>query len=283
MGIYHSFQESRLDRRKKEKRRNIIITTYVLFVAVSIVSIIQYRAYLRGEAESMAAAALLALPGPGGREEPAVIWPDEPADTPAEGSDEAPPGNQSTAEDVYKVEEPPYDKLFITGERRRYKDQDLTLVIPKLNKTLPIYNGVTQEVLKKGAGLYDFAQLPGEGNRNVSIAGHRNTSRFGVITDNAPFYYIDKLKDGDYLYLTDEENVYRYLYEDTRVVEADDWGPIYSQGFSCLTITSCTPIGIGSHRIVVRGRLDEIFPLSEGFEYVPETEIMEEIVEDLFL
>jgi len=271
MGLYYSINESRLSKRKKEKRRNVIIGTYILFVIISVISIIQYRAYLRGEAETQAAAALLAVPETETRYIPVI---DRTPEVDAEDVTAAIEEEDNEPEDNL-----PHDKLFITGERRGYKDQDITLIIPKLNKTLPVFNGVTQDVLKKGVGLYDFAQLPGEGNRNVSLAGHRNTSRFGVITDNAPFYYIDKLKDGDYLYLTDKDSVYRYLYMDTKVVEADDWGPIYSQGFSCLTITSCTPIGIGSHRIVVRGMLDEIFPLTEDFDYTSETEVMTEIRE----
>lgn len=170
----------------------------------------------------------------------------------------------------------PHDKLFITVERQNYQDGDLTLIIPKLDRELPIYGGVTKEDLKKGVGLYDYAQLPGEGNRNVSVAGHRNTIRNGKISDAAPFYYIDTLAEDDYLYLRDKERIYRYVYEDTKVVEADDWGPIYSQGFSCLTITSCEPIGISDHRIVVRGRLDEIFPLSDDFVYLTSRQAEEE-------
>lgn len=174
-------------------------------------------------------------------------------------------------EDPPEVEDDglPHDKLFITVERQNYQDEDLTLIIPKLDRVLPIYAGVTKADLKKGVGLYDYAQLPGEGNRNVSVAGHRNTIRNGKISDAAPFYYIDTLGDGDYLYLRDDEHIYRYTYNDTEVVEADDWGPIYSQGYSCLTITSCEPIGISDHRIVVRGRLDEIFPFSDDFVYYP--------------
>lgn len=167
----------------------------------------------------------------------------------------------------------PHDRLFITVERQRYEDGDLTLIIPKLQKNLYIYNGVTDDVLKKGAGLYDYSQLPGKGNRNVSIAGHRNTVIGGVISDAAPFYYVDQLKEGDYLYLTDAGNIYRYLYEDTKVVEPDNWGPIYSQGFSCLTITTCEPIGPGTHRMIVRGRLDEIFPFTDDFEYLEQAEM----------
>ena len=166
----------------------------------------------------------------------------------------------------------PHDKLFITVERQKYKDSDLILKIPKLDKEWPVLSGVTDDVLAKGVGLYDYAQLPGKGNRNVSVAGHRNGRTNGKVTDRAPFYYIDTLKEGDYLYLRDANNIYRYVYHSTDIVEEDDWGPIYSQGFSCLTLTSCHPIGISNQRIIVRGKLDEIFPYDKDFDYLSHTE-----------
>jgi LPXTG-site transpeptidase (sortase) family protein len=260
MSVNFYIHESRSARLRREKRRRAIITVYFAIIAINILSTIQYRAYQRGEAERLAAAALLAIPEPGEAEIEYVVLNNENNEVDSFIG-------QSKDADIDPTDKLPHDKLFITSERRQYQDMDLTLIIPKLSKTLPVYNGVSTEVLNKGVGLYDYAQLPGTGNRNVSVAGHRNTSRFGVITDNAPFYYIDRLEDGDYLYLVGKKEVYRYLYEDTKVIEADDWGPIYSQGFSCVTITSCTPIGIGSHRIVVRGRLDEIFPLTEDFSF----------------
>ena len=58
-------------------------------------------------------------------------------------------------------------------------------------------------------GLFEYAQLPGETGGNVSIAGHRNWVRNGQITDDVPFYYLDTLTDGDFLYLTDETHIYQ--------------------------------------------------------------------------
>ncbi len=169
----------------------------------------------------------------------------------------------------------PHDKLFITPERQKYQSGDLRLIIPKLEVDIPILDGTEQETLRKGEGLYEYAQLPGEGNRNVSIAGHRNSVYNGKILDNMPFYYIDTLTDDDCLYLVDDEFIYRYIWDKTTVVEETDWGPIYSQGFSALTITSCEPIGIADHRIIVRAALVEIIPYSDDYTYpsVYETEI----------
>lgn len=160
----------------------------------------------------------------------------------------------------------PHDKLFITVERQNYKSDELTLIIPKLNLIESIKDGTDDESLNKGPGLYDYSQLPGEGNRNVSIAGHRNTSRNGVIGEWF-FYYIDKLTTNDYLYLVYDNNIYQYVYDQTTIIDAYDWGPIYSQGFSCLTLTSCEPIGISTHRIVVRSKLINIYPYSDDFNF----------------
>ena len=160
----------------------------------------------------------------------------------------------------------PYDKLFITEERQKYKSGDLTLIIPKLSLTEAVENGTSTEALKKGPGLYDYAQLPGEGDRNVSIAAHRNHSNNGVISEWF-FYYIDTMCEGDYIYLTDKKKIYRYLYDQTTIVEETDWSPIYSQGVSCITLTSCEPIGVADHRIIVRGILDSIVDYDKNYTY----------------
>lgn len=156
------------------------------------------------------------------------------------------------------AEELPVGKLIATKERSNYTLPTLTLKIPKLGVTYGVYNGTGPDELRCGVGLYDYAQMPGSGNRNTSIAGHRNSVVNGRITDAAPFYYIDTLGEGDYIYLYDKEQIYRYVWQECYIVDADDWSPIYTTGFSCITLTSCHPIGISDHRIIVRGTLDAI-------------------------
>lgn len=169
--------------------------------------------------------------------------------------------------DLYsRLPDLPYDKLFITKERKTYQAGDLTLIIPKLSLKEPVQNGTDTTSLNKGPGLYDYAQLPGEGDRNVSIAAHRNKSRNGVISEWF-FYYIDTLCENDYIYLTDKSKIYRYRYDQTTVVEENDWSPIYSQGMSCITLTSCEPIGVADHRIIIRAILDDISPKSKDYVY----------------
>ncbi|MEG1501409.1 MAG: class E sortase [Clostridiales bacterium] len=162
--------------------------------------------------------------------------------------------------ETVKSEELPYDKLFISPQRQKYKDKSLILKIPKLNIDSPIVNGTTLDDLKRGPGLYEYAQLPTEKIANTSIAGHRDIH--GSI-----FYHLNELKDGDFCYLIYQDQVYRYQYQDTNIVEQDDWSPIYNQGFSCLTLTTCEPIGVSDHRLIVICSLSEQKPLTNDYQF----------------
>ena len=238
------------------------------------------RKILAGALAILAAACLIAalallLP----REEPAP-----PAGTPAPAPSLTPTPEPEPVPTPSETPEETGDELptgvwAITEERQAYVEDSLTLYIPCIDITRAVHDGTDEATLNRGVGLYEHAQLPGEGNRNVSMAGHRNgIDKNGNITPYAPFYYIDQVGEGDYLYLYDSEHVYRYLYEKTWVVEPDDWGPIATAGYSCITITSCTPIGVSDHRIVVRGALDQIFDYTEDFDFiahVPEEEATE--------
>ncbi|MDR2771738.1 MAG: sortase [Clostridiales Family XIII bacterium] len=161
----------------------------------------------------------------------------------------------------------PADKLFVTAERRGYRDKDFRLVIPVLELDEAVYDGTDTATLNKGACLYEVSQLPGRGNRNVSIAGHRNGVKNGRITE-IMFYHLDKVGEGDYLYLCDDEKVFRYLYEYTVTVEEDDWSEIYSKGYSSLTLTTCTPIGVADRRLIVSAALDGVFYKTENFDFI---------------
>ena len=161
----------------------------------------------------------------------------------------------------------PTDKVFVTDTRKGYQSGDLRLIIPKLEVDELILDGVDEQTLLQGEGLYDYAQLPGEGRSNTSIAGHRNWIRGGKITLDQPFSFLDTLTEGDYLYLVYGENIYQYLFEYQEVVEPDDWGPIYKTDHSCVTLTTCTPVGVSDHRLIVRGALVDIIPFTDDYAY----------------
>ena len=151
----------------------------------------------------------------------------------------------------------PVGKLVVTTDREDYQSGDLRLLIPVLAQDLSVQDDVDSGSLRIGPGLYEYSQLPAaDTNANVSIAGHRDV-------EAAEFYYIDRLSDGDLLYLLYKEKVYVYLYESTEIIQVDNWDPIACKEYPCLTLTSCDPIGTFINRIVVTGRLVDVWELDD--------------------
>ena len=150
----------------------------------------------------------------------------------------------------------PVGKLVVTTDREAYENGNLRLVIPSLDQDVLVQNNVDTESLRSGPGLYEYSQLPApDTNANVSIAGHRDI-------EGAEFYYIDRLTDGDLMYLVYQEKVYIYQYESTQIIQSDDWNPIACKDYPCLTLTSCDPIGTFITRIVVTGRLVDVWEMN---------------------
>lgn len=150
----------------------------------------------------------------------------------------------------------PVGKLVVTTDREAYENGNLRLVIPSLDQDVLVQNNVDTESLRSGPGLYEYSPLPApDTNANVSIAGHRDI-------EGAEFYYIDRLTDGDLMYLVYQEKVYIYQYESTQIIQSDDWNPIACKDYPCLTLTSCDPIGTFINRIVVTGRLVDVWEMN---------------------
>ncbi len=149
-------------------------------------------------------------------------------------------------------------------ERLEYVSGEMTLRVPRMEYDGPVYSGeadvdresetfrsVSGTVLDQGPGLFGASQMPSESNSNVSIAAHRDI--IGM-----EFYDIDKMTYGDYIYLTYKNREYAYLYQETFVTHDNDWEPIRTKDYSCVTLQSCTPVNVASHRIFVVGKLAEV-------------------------
>ena len=157
-------------------------------------------------------------------------------------------------------EELPPGALYITEGRRAFERGGMRLMIPSIGVDTPVGESTLPDGLEKMPGLFEFSQLPGEGDLNVSIAGHRD------IHDSV-FYDLDKVAGGDYLYVVHDGFVFRYLYKDTRVIRPDDWDAIRPQGFSALTLVTCDPIGTTLRRLIVRAELVDYQPLSDSYYF----------------
>lgn len=136
-------------------------------------------------------------------------------------------------------------------ERSSITDLKMVIQIPKIEVKAAVVNGTTTEYLKEGPGLYEISPLPGDKDANVLIAGHRTT--YG-----AWFRKVDKLVEGDDIFIRFEGKNYNYKVEKIFIVVKNDWSVTEPQGYSSLTLTACHPPGSSSQRIVVRARLDNI-------------------------
>lgn len=160
-------------------------------------------------------------------------------------------------------EEWPEDKLFVEKNRAEFTNGALHLTIPRMGVDDDVMDGTDRPALKNGPGLYTVAQMPGKGNRNTSIAGHRvGVSKYGNI-----FKEIEELGGTDMLYLHDADWIYAYVYQETLVVDPSDISVLFLKGYPCLTLTSCHPKGKNTERIIVHAKLAEIYPYSEDFDY----------------
>ena len=128
------------------------------------------------------------------------------------------------------------------------------VTIPKIHVRLSIYHGTDEDVLQTGVGHLNGTKLPigGESNHSV-LSAHRGLPSAKLFTD------IDQLmeKDRFYVHILNED----FAYEVDRIlpmVEKDDYDALedalkIEEGQDYVTLFTCTPYGVNSHRLLVRG------------------------------
>ena len=123
------------------------------------------------------------------------------------------------------------------------------LRIPKIQVHLPVYHGTSAKVLEKGVGHLYGSSFPtgGEGTHSV-LSSHRGLPSKTLFTD------LDQIKEGDLFFLDilGEEMAYRV--EAILTVEPEETDALeIIPGKDYVTLVTCTPYGINSHRLLVRG------------------------------
>lgn len=132
-----------------------------------------------------------------------------------------------TAED-YKTS---YEKFQNTNIPFAY------LVIPKLDKRLPLYLDATLDHISRGVAQVDGTSIPvgGSGTRSV-IAGHRGW------WGDTMFLYLDQLNYGDYVYVERAEQTMRYVVSDKEVIDPYDWDKLAPRGDAdIISLMTCSP------------------------------------------
>lgn len=134
--------------------------------------------------------------------------------------------------------------------------------IPKIDVKIPIYHTTDEDVLEIGAGHLEGSSLPiGGESTHAVISAHRGLPSATLFTD------LDKLEEGDHFLLHILNDTLCYEVDQILVVEPEDTEALsVEEGEDLVTLLTCTPYGVNSHRLLVRGH---------RVPYVPE-EVQEE-------
>ena len=175
---------------------------------------------------------------------------------------------------LFSANAPLYEPTQVTG----YNDTlDLTgtgvmgyIDIDKIGVELPIYHGVDAGVLQIGVGHLEGSSLPVGGvNTHCILSGHRGLPSAKLFTD------LNEMAIGDRFTITVLDRVLTYEVDQIKVVLPEDASELaIEEGKDYCTLVTCTPYGINTHRLLVRGirvdgeitRTPEIFVSNEAFK-----------------
>ena len=121
--------------------------------------------------------------------------------------------------------------------------------IPTIQISLPIYHGTEDEVLQIAVGHLDWSSLPvGGGGTHCVLSGHRGLPSAKLFTN------LDKLVAGDKFVIRVLDEVMTYEVDQILIVEPNDLSALaIEKGKDLCTLVTCTPYGVNSHRLLVRG------------------------------
>lgn len=127
--------------------------------------------------------------------------------------------------------------------------------IPTIDVSLPVYHGTSEGVLQVAAGHLDWTSFPvGGASTHCVLSGHRGLPSARLFTD------LDKLAEGDIFVLRVLDEVLTYEVDQILIVEPADTAALQiEKGKDYVTLVTCTPYGINTHRLLVRGhRIDNL-------------------------
>ena len=200
---------------------------------------------------------------------------------------------QTTAITNYKAEIVNKDKEEIKEIKEEYKKHNKAILensissvdliedgevlgyiqIPKLKLELAIYEGTEDKYLQQGVGHMKNTSLPGEKDTHTVLAGHSGLSKAKIFDD------IEKLKLGDIFEITILDNTYTYKIDQIKTVEKDNVTDLkVIKGKELVTLVTCTPKFINSHRLLVRGKRIQSENEYEIVEETTHTSIKKEVI-----
>ena len=131
--------------------------------------------------------------------------------------------------------------------------------IPKLAVSLPIYHGTEEETLDRGVGHLIGSSLPiGGGSTHAILTGHSGLASQKMFSD------LDKLEIGDTFYLEVLNEILAYEVDQINTVLPHDTAYLgLEEGKDLCTLVTCTPFGVNTHRLLIRGHRIAYTPKDE--------------------
>lgn len=131
------------------------------------------------------------------------------------------------------------------------------ITIPVINVQLPIYHGTSEEVLNVAAGHLQGSSLPVGGDAtHAVISAHRGLPSARLFSD------LDRINVGDTFTITILDEILTYEVEEINIVLPTEVSKLaITSGNDYVTLMTCTPYGINSHRLLVRAhRIETVYP-----------------------
>lgn len=131
------------------------------------------------------------------------------------------------------------------------------ITIPSINVQLPIYHGTDEEILNVAAGHLEGTSLPvGGASTHAVISAHRGLPSARLFSD------LDRIVVGDTFTITILDEILTYEVEEINIVLPHETSRLaISEDRDLVTLMTCTPYGINSHRLLVRAhRIETVYP-----------------------
>ena len=121
--------------------------------------------------------------------------------------------------------------------------------IPKIGVEIPIYHGTSEDVLSRGVGHMEGSSLPvGGTNTHCIMSAHRGLPRAKLFTD------LDRLELGDTFQVVVLDQILTYQVDQIKITTPQEFKDlVIVDGMDYCTLVTCTPYGINTHRLLVRG------------------------------
>lgn len=164
------------------------------------------------------------------------------------------------AAEAYNQAQKLRENMFIPTEKQKAEYESLLnvggtgimgyLEIPSIDVKLPIYHGTDHAVLQVAVGHLEWTSLPvGGADTHCVLSGHRGLPSATLLT------HLDRMAEGDIFHIRVLDEVLTYQVDQILIVEPENVQPLLpEQGKDLCTLVTCTPYGINSHRLLVRGQ-----------------------------